>query len=56
MIEREDNFEYPPRLQVECRQNGSSKSLFSNFVICKVNNRKEERIAQFSLTKKVTGS
>ena len=57
MKERERTFDYPPRFQILCKQNDTSKSLFSSFVLSKKNlNEEEEEIAEFSLIKIVTGT
>lgn len=56
---REGSCEYPPRLQIECKQiTNLSKPLIFSFVVSKMNkDMKEIHIAQFqfSLIKTVTG-
>ena len=54
--EREESFEYPPRLQIKCEQIDNSKSLYSSFKISKRSKDKEKPIAQFPLVKKVAGN
>ena len=58
MKEREKSFEYPPRLQIKCKQIEVSKPLYFSFKISKrsrnMDNSKE--IAQFSLHKEVAGT
>ena len=54
--EREDRFEYPPRLQIKCKQMDPSKPLYSSFKISKRSKNKETSIAQFSIDKIVPGS
>ena len=51
IIKKEESYEYPPRLQIECKQIGDFKPLYSSFVISKKDKRNEiiEDIAQFSL-------
>ena len=54
--ERERNFEYPPRLKINCEHmDTSTKPLQSRFTISKRSKDKEIPIAQFPLVKKVTG-
>ena len=53
--EREESFEYPPRLQIKCEQINPLKSLDSNFKIFKTTKNNEVPIATFPLVKKVTG-
>ena len=53
--ERERNFEYPPRLKINCEQMDASKPLCSSFKISKRSKDEEIPIAQFPLVKKVTG-
>lgn len=50
--EQQSNFDYPPRLQIKCVQNDTSKSLCSSFQISKTNN---EVIADFVIIKKAAG-
>ena len=54
--EREESFEYPPRLQLTCDQikSDASKSLFCSFEISKTSNSKTTTIAEFSV-KKIAG-
>ena len=59
MKEREKSFEYPPRLQIRCKQIDVSTPLYFSFKISKrstknMDNSKE--IAQFSLDKEVAGT
>ena len=54
--EREESFEYPPRLQITCEQIDNSKSLYSSFKVSKRSKDKEKPIAQFPLVKKVAGN
>ena len=54
--EREKCYEYPPRLQIHCKQIDFSKSLSSSFVVSKRNRDKEISITQFSLVKQVSGN
>ena len=53
--EREESFEYPPRLQIKCEQIDDSKSLYSSFEVSKRNNNQDIPIATFSLIRKVAG-
>ena len=54
--EREESFDYPPRLKIECVQIDVSKSLFSSFVVSKRSKNMETTpIAQFLVIKKVLG-
>ena len=54
--EREERFEYPPRLQIKCKQTDASKPLYSSFKVSKRSNNKEVPIAQFLLDKMVAGT
>ena len=56
--EREESCDYPPRLQIKCKQINISKSLYSSFVISKKSKNMDTSmpIAQFSLEKEVKGS
>ena len=54
--EREESFDYPPRLQIKCEQIDASKPLYSSFEVFKSTKSKEVLIARFSLVKKVTGT
>ena len=57
MKQREENYEYPPRLQLDCTQLDNSKSLLSSFVVSKKFTAMEEKeVAQFKLNKKVAGT
>ena len=51
--EREESFEYPPRLQLTCDQikSDASKSLFCSFEISKKSNNTTTTIAEFSVKK-----
>ena len=53
MKERERNFEYPPRLKINCQQIDASKSLCSSFMVSKRSNSEETPIAQFPLVKRL---
>ena len=53
--EREQCFEYPPRLQIKCKQIKPDKPLYSGFKVNKRNKKMEVPIAQFSLIKEVVG-
>lgn len=56
MEKRENDFQYPPRLKINCKQVGASKSLCSSFKVSKRSKDKEIiLIAEFPLDKKVTG-
>lgn len=50
---RQESFDYPPRLQIECQQIDPSKSLYNKFDLYK--RYPNQVIAEFSLVKKVTG-
>ena len=50
---RQSNFDYPPRLQIECVQIDPSKSLYSSFEISKTDSN---NIANFPVIKKAAGS
>lgn len=52
--ERETNFDYPPRLQIQCEQIDTSKPLYSSFEVSK--RHKNMVVAVFPLVKKVTGT
>ena len=54
--EREERFEYPPRLQIKCKQIDPSKPLYSSFKVSKRSKNKEVPIAQFLLEKTLPGS
>ena len=54
--EREERFEYPPRLQIDCQQNDSSKPLNCSFEISKRSKNNEAPIAKHLLHKKVAGT
>ena len=54
--DREALFEYPPRLQIKCKQIGTTKPLFFTFTISKKSKKKEIHIAQFSLDYTVPGT
>ena len=50
--EREEDYEYPPRLKIECQQIDASKSLQFSFEVSKRNmNNDIQPVAQFSLNK-----
>ena len=51
---REESFDYPPRLQIECEQIDDSKPLYSSFTISKKHSK--VNVAEFSLIKKVAGN
>ena len=53
--EREESFEYPPRLQIRCEQIDDTKPLYSSFKLSKRSKNREMPIAKFSLIKKVSG-
>ena len=53
--EREERFEYPPRLQIKCKQVDASKPLYSSFKISKRSKNEETPIAEFILDKTVAG-
>ena len=53
MREREETFDYPPRLRIECVHIDSSKPLYSSFKVSKKHNN--IMIGEFSLVKQVTG-
>ena len=53
--EREESFDYPPRLQIKCEQINPLKSLYSNFKVFKTTKKNKVPIATFPLVKKVTG-
>ena len=58
--EREESCDYPPRLQIKCKQINVSKSLYSSFMISKKSKNMDPDtsvpIVQFSLDKEITGS
>ena len=54
--EREESFEYPPRLQITCAQIDNSKSLCSSFRVSKRSKDMEKPIAEFPLVKQVAGN
>ena len=55
--EREEDYEYPPRLQIECKQTDTYKSLQSSFKISKRNiNNEIQHIAQFPLNNIMKGN
>ena len=56
--EREQSFEYPPRLQIKCEQIDYSKSLYSSFEISKRSEDMEKPIdiVTFPLIKKAAGN
>ena len=54
--EREERFEYPPRLQMKCKQIDPSKPLYSSFKVFKRSKNKEIPIAQFLLEKASPGT
>ena len=57
MKEREENYEYPPRLQIDCIQLDSSSSLLSSFVVSKKSTAMEEKdVVKFTLKKNITGT
>ena len=53
--EREECFEYPPRLQIRCEQIDDTKPLYSSFKVSKRSKDREMLIAKFPLIKKVSG-
>ena len=53
--EQQSNFDYPPRLQIQCVQNDTSKSLYCTFEISKTHNMVNEVIADFVIIKKAAG-
>ena len=56
ITEREENYEYPPRLRIECKQMDISKALHSTFVVYKKSKDKEDEcIARFTINKGITG-
>ena len=58
IMEREERFEYPPRLQIKCKQMDACKPLFSSFEISKRNKKLNEKIipiAEFIVNKAVAG-
>ena len=55
MKERENDFQYPPRLIINCKQMDASKPLCSSFKVSKRSKDEEIPIAEFPLFKKVTG-
>ena len=54
--EREALFEYPPRLQIRCKQVDTTKPLYFTFTISKRRKKKEIHVAQFSLDYVVPGT
>ena len=52
--EREESFDYPPRLRIECLQIDATKPLYSNFKVSKKHNKNV--IGEFSLIRQVTGN
>ena len=54
--EREEQFEYPPRLQIDCQQIDPSKPLSSSFKISKRSKNNEVPIAKILLRKQVAGT
>ena len=55
--EREEDNEYPPRLQIECKQTDTSKSLQSSFKVSKRNmNNEIQHISQFPLNNIMKGN
>ena len=54
MREREETFDYPPRLRIECVHIDSSKPLCSSFTVSKKHNN--VAIGEFLLVKQVTGT
>ena len=54
--EREEQFEYPPRLQIDCQQIDPSKPLSSSFKISKRSKNNEAPIAKILLRKQVAGT
>ena len=54
--ERENSFDYPPRLQITCEQLDASKPLFSNFQVSKRSKHLERPIVQFPLVKTMSGN
>ena len=53
--EREESFEYPPRLQIKCEQIDDTKPLIFSFEVSKRSKNMKIPIAKFSLVKKVSG-
>ena len=51
MKERQRNFEYPPRLKINCEQIDASKPLCSSFKVSKRGKGEETPIAEFPLFK-----
>lgn len=54
--DREALFEYPPRLQIRCKQVDTTKPLYFTFTISKRSKKKEVHVAQFSLDYIVPGT
>ena len=54
--EQEEQFEYPPRLQIDCQQIDPSKPLNSSFKISRRSKNNEAPIAKFLLRKKMAGT
>ena len=54
--ERQERFEYPPRLQIKCKQIDPSKPLYSSFIVSKRSKNKEVTIAQYLLDKTSPGT
>ena len=54
MREREETFDYPPRLRIECVHIDSSKDLCSSFKVSKKHSN--DIVGEFSLVKLVSGN
>ena len=54
--QRQERFEYPPRLQIKCKQINPSKPLYFSFKVSKRSKNKEVTIAQYLVDKTLPGT